>query len=201
MVKYERLQEMLGLAADDRPWTYSDLLKLSQWKNKRNDVLRRDSRICTTCGLEGTIIEKYSSHPDFSYIAVDVNDGYIPNSPAYELTIDDFNRMRVIYIPAPTVILHVHHRYYLLDSLPWEYNDAVLITMCSGCHHKWHAENKAVVYQKRGEQYYTLNVTPCDRCHGVGSLHQYKYYMGGICFKCNGARYNELIEYCRPPRI
>lgn len=198
MVKYERLQEIMGTAdAGERPWTYGDLLKLPIWKNRRNEVLRRDNLLCSTCGLPGTIIEKYSSKPDFSYTTLEVFDRYQPVDS--ELSMDDVNRMRVIYIPSPTIILHVHHRYYLLDSLPWEYNDKVLVTMCSGCHHNWHEKNKAVVYQKRGKKYYTLNVTPCERCNGVGSLLQYKYYMDGICFKCNGARYNELIEYCKPP--
>ncbi|MDC2385297.1 hypothetical protein PO144_25225, partial [Bacteroides ovatus] len=26
----------------------------------------------------------------------------------------------------------------------------------------------------------------CDRCNGTGYLPQYRYFMGGICFKCHG---------------
>ncbi len=34
--------------------------------------------------------------------------------------------------------LNIHHNYYLLGKRPWEYNDDVLITLCSQCHQKRH---------------------------------------------------------------
>ncbi len=33
-----------------------------------------------------------------------------------------------------TKTLHVHHKYYLHGKDPWDYDDAVLITLCFECH-------------------------------------------------------------------
>lgn len=202
MVKYERLVELLSGQKNvpDRPWAYGDLLKLKFWKERKNQILLRDKNTCTICGLQGTIVERNLNKEGFAYKTIETSTRQIPENPDYEITIDDINSMRVIYIPTEPVVLHVHHHYYLLDSLPWEYNNKVLITYCSHCHHKWHRENKAIVYQKVGGKYYKRILTPCERCNGVGSLEQFDYYMDGICFKCFGARYNELIEYCKPPK-
>jgi len=30
--------------------------------------------------------------------------------------------------------LHVHHRYYAQDRMPWEYDDDALVTLCEDCH-------------------------------------------------------------------
>lgn len=34
--------------------------------------------------------------------------------------------------------LHVHHRRYLNNKMPWEYDDIYLITLCDSCHAKQH---------------------------------------------------------------
>jgi len=34
--------------------------------------------------------------------------------------------------------LHVHHKYYLPDKMPWEVPDDCLITLCKVCHEKEH---------------------------------------------------------------
>ena len=34
--------------------------------------------------------------------------------------------------------LHVHHKYYVSNRLPWEYPDTALITLCNICHSKEH---------------------------------------------------------------
>ena len=34
--------------------------------------------------------------------------------------------------------LHVHHKYYLPDKMPWEVPDDCLITLCRVCHEKEH---------------------------------------------------------------
>lgn len=35
--------------------------------------------------------------------------------------------------------LHVHHKYYLRDRLPWEVPNDCLVTLCALCHEKAHA--------------------------------------------------------------
>lgn len=37
-----------------------------------------------------------------------------------------------------TSSLHVHHIFYKKNTLPWNYPDRWLITLCSECHEVWH---------------------------------------------------------------
>jgi 5-methylcytosine-specific restriction endonuclease McrA len=30
--------------------------------------------------------------------------------------------------------LHVHHKFYQVGFMPWDYNDEILITLCEECH-------------------------------------------------------------------
>jgi hypothetical protein len=36
--------------------------------------------------------------------------------------------------------LHVHHKYYIPEANPWEYNNNALITLCEYCHEQEHTE-------------------------------------------------------------
>jgi hypothetical protein len=38
-------------------------------------------------------------------------------------------------------MLHVHHIVYMKDRDPWDYDDRLLITLCSECHKRIHAIN------------------------------------------------------------
>lgn len=40
--------------------------------------------------------------------------------------------------------LNVHHKYYIPDKKPWEYNDSLLITLCEGCH-EWEEDKKYII--------------------------------------------------------
>ena len=90
------------------------------------------------------------------------------------------------YIALDFVTLHVHHKYYIEDRFPWEYDDDSLITLCSDCHSETHENNKTPLFDKHGS-ILVSDLPICDRCNGRGELPQYKYYMNGICFKCHGA--------------
>jgi len=89
--------------------------------------------------------------------------------------------------------LHVHHKYYQYEKLPWEYADEALITFCFKCHEEVHGKQKIPVYDKHGNATGEF-MTPCSRCSGAGWFHEYKHVQAGICFRCNGARYEELIN-------
>ena len=82
--------------------------------------------------------------------------------------------------------LHVHHKLYILNRKPWEYNDDKLVTLCSDCHGKIHQTHKTPLLLENG-MVINQNLRVCDRCGGRGELPQYRYYMNGICFKCHGA--------------
>lgn len=79
--------------------------------------------------------------------------------------------------------LHIHHNYYILGKKPWEYDDKALVTLCSKCHQNRHLKEQIPIYKDSKSKFY---LPLCDRCHGTGYLSQYSYYMGGICFKCQG---------------
>lgn len=82
--------------------------------------------------------------------------------------------------------LHVHHKYYIEDRYPWEYDDSALITLCSDCHSEIHKQENTPLLSADGETIIS-DLPVCDRCCGRGELPQYKYYMNGVCFKCHGA--------------
>ncbi|MBK9730844.1 MAG: hypothetical protein IPO83_06115 [Chitinophagaceae bacterium] len=87
--------------------------------------------------------------------------------------------------------LHVHHHYYQVDLLPWEYPDAALITYCWLCHEDLHKNVEVPVLSKMHKQVDVY--TPCPRCHAAGEFPQYRHVEMGICFKCHGAKYVELF--------
>lgn len=88
--------------------------------------------------------------------------------------------------------LHVHHKYYRINTLPWEYDDNALQTCCLDCHERIHKDQTINLLDKKGK--IITSLTPCDRCHGAGWIPKYSHVEGGICFKCYGAKYNEFIE-------
>ena len=90
--------------------------------------------------------------------------------------------------------LSVHHRYYLYGALAWEYDNEVLITLCSNCHRLIHQTLSPLCYYNNGEKLIPMNFTPCDRCNGAGRFSEFEHIQGGICFKCNGLRYKELFQ-------
>ncbi len=76
---------------------------------------------------------------------------------------------------------------------PWEYCDNALITLCQSCHKMVHDTLPSLVYTQKGSVLRPMNFTPCTRCNGYGYLSEYKYIQNGICFRCRGLKYEELI--------
>ncbi|MER2997382.1 hypothetical protein [Pontibacter populi] len=87
--------------------------------------------------------------------------------------------------------LEVHHKYYKVDLKPWEYPDDALTTLCWCCHDNLHKNGKVPVLDKYDNV--TGEYTNCSRCNGVGYFPEFSHIQGGICFECDGARYEELI--------
>ncbi len=92
-------------------------------------------------------------------------------------------------------LLHVHHKHYISGLDPWEYKDSELITLCEECHSFYHAHYRVPVYKLDSSgNLVEITYTPCRRCGGSGYFPQYKHVQGGVCFRCHGARYEELIS-------
>lgn len=83
--------------------------------------------------------------------------------------------------------LHVHHRYYQIDKLAWEYPDEALITLCWNCHELLHRETKIEIRDLQGN-YFDVK-KPCQRCFGAGKFPEYSHVQNGICFRCDGNRF------------
>lgn len=103
-------------------------------------------------------------------------------------------------IPIPYIIpinfsspLQVHHKYYIHKRLPWKYEDDAFITYCAKCHQEFHDYNNVKVYSEIGGILKEINYTPCKRCNGSGFLSQYLHVQNGICFRCKGARFEEML--------
>lgn len=92
------------------------------------------------------------------------------------------------------VPLQVHHKYYVYPRLPWEYEDEALVSLCAACHRIFHEENQVKIFTEEGNELIELNYTPCKRCNGLGYFDQFSKVQGGICFRCRGARFEELIQ-------
>lgn len=92
-----------------------------------------------------------------------------------------------------SVIMHVHHKFYIKDKLPWEYDNEALITLCNWCHWELHTKTIIPIYTLLSGELHELNFTPCNRCNGAGVFLEFNHVQNGVCFKCNGNRYEELI--------
>jgi 5-methylcytosine-specific restriction endonuclease McrA len=160
---------------------YNELLSTLEWKECRDSIVKRDVNKCQIClatdfprplnEQERTEFRRKQSRP-----------------------VQEFDGLKIeLAIPysATPAILHVHHTYYILNYLPWEYDRESLITVCQRCHNDIHKQEKILVY-KDSSKYEQLMLTACERCNGTGYLRQFSYYENGICFACNGDRYLEF---------
>jgi hypothetical protein len=87
--------------------------------------------------------------------------------------------------------LHVHHTFYQDGKLPWDYPDNSLQTLCWMCHEKLHKNNTIPWINMDGD--IIGEKTYCYRCHGAGIFPQYQHVQNGICFRCNGGRFEVFI--------
>lgn len=87
--------------------------------------------------------------------------------------------------------LHVHHKYYQMGKLPWDYPNEALVTLCWSCHEDIHKKEKTKWLDENGQIVGLL--TPCPRCFGAGDFPEFNHIQNGICFRCNGAKYEDLI--------
>jgi len=105
-----------------------------------------------------------------------------------KLTDSDFRLITWVYIKG----LNVHHTYYQEGLKPWQYPDDSLITYCQICHKELHDTQKIPCRDSLGNNIGEL--TPCSRCGGTGEFPEFYHVEEGICFRCNGAKYDEFIS-------
>jgi len=90
---------------------------------------------------------------------------------------------------------HVHHTYYLKDSLPWEIDENALETQCNSCHEKIHERTEIKIYKKTVNGFVETDHKEiyCKKCDGSGYLNEYRHIQSGVCFRCNGQRFEKTI--------
>lgn len=169
---------------------YFELLKTKEWFDKREIILTRDGQKCTTCGKFPTM-----AHYDFN-ASKTVHIWFGEEKLVHSKNEDGINTKN--YLPEITFAdkpysLHVHHKFYILDKLPWEYTDDSLIVLCNWCHWVYHENNIVPVFKSLDDKLEQVDMTPCSRCHGAGLFPEYKHVESGICFRCKGKRYEQLI--------
>lgn len=161
---------------------YEDLLQTDEWFKRRKEILEKDDSYCTKCGLSETLWHagKLVSFDKKKFIDTELNGERITADFPIEL---DRN-----------VYLHIHHKYYVMGRLPWEYNNDELTTLCNCCHWALHQNETVKIFQETTTGLKEKNFSVCSRCNGAGVFPEYSHVQAGICFNCHGARYEELIE-------
>lgn len=168
---------------------YSDLLNTKEWHDHREIIIERDDYICVRCRKASTIPVK-SKKGNIVYIWIEskpLSRDTLLDDPL-ENEFVDFNSDLSFTVAAKPYCLQVHHNYYLLGKLPWEYEDDALVTLCNWCHTEFHENNYVCVYRNQKEVEH-LTLTICSRCSGVGSFSKYSHVQNGICFQCRGSGY------------
>lgn len=195
---------------NNEKFLYADLLSTKEWREKREKIIIRDKIECSHCLAKGSIrkdksVYRLKSEEEISKSQQEIDKAYENLLPDYENIMKSFLPINDPIPEMPKIevdplaidlepnILHVHHTYYIKNHLPWEYKDESLMTLCSDCHQKLHNETYIPIYENKflSEK---LNFKKCLRCSGSGYIGKYHYYMDGICFRCNGFKYEELID-------
>ncbi|MGX5818004.1 hypothetical protein ACWKWU_07400 [Chitinophaga lutea] len=178
------------------PWyiPYDVLLNTIEWREFRQKIIDRDCSKCKVCNKEQS--EKtgrdYFRKPTVQEIAENSKEQLVDLLGDGTLFVKMKNAPIVgIKTDSPT-ILHVHHKYYILGRLPWEYKSEALVTVCHNCHVKIHDEEMIPVFVDDSFKE-KIDLTPCDRCNGTGFLEQHFHVQNGICFRCNGRKFEEFI--------
>lgn len=189
---------------------YEELLRTPEWLNFRLPIINRDGHKCTKCNTPATeyawgrnvywlmnysnkVIsnEFWKKWEAFKKIPGNEKEILNPSEEDY-VAVPDYEYETMVTVDAP-IRLHVHHRYYIEGVWPWQYPQEALVTLCNWCHAELHANEKVPYYRHENNQLIEWNLTPCSRCNGAGFLPQYHYVEDGICFRCHGHKYEELI--------
>lgn len=193
------LHQLRLLFENDNYIPYSQYLRTDVWKTRRLEILDRDNFTCQHCGGYETITSK------FMLVSGSTTriEGILEWSDALSINWMDskgLSRISVLVkpsqpLPDKSYKLHIHHKKYILNRLPWDYEDKDLITLCNHCHFQVHDESKIPVFSEDGRK--LAEYINCERCHGTGNIPEYKHVSGGRCFLCNGSGFNLPVFTCK----
>lgn len=136
--------------------SYKELLLTAEWRAFRERIIDRDHITCQECKIKAYP----SSGTDRYYTKMDPNEyerllkertEEIKKNPFIDLSPEMEGGFNIKNNPPYSVNeidieIHVHHTYYVLNNLPWEYDIGSLITLCSDCHKAIHKNEIIYVY-------------------------------------------------------
>lgn len=182
---------------------YSKLLQTWEWYDMRKRILERDDHKCVLCNIpeeDLTIISNEQKEKECeNYITKNLPVqkklaefykavGKIP--PSENMVVQNlrngFNTMFISNIITYNT-LQVHHTYYLAQTLPWNYSEDILQTVCVPCHQKIHQNTKIPIYYDEKLDLVVANMYGCPKCGGTGWIEEYNHVQAGICFDCGGS--------------
>lgn len=161
--------------------TYSQYLIVAEWKQKKEEINKRDNYYCTNCGKAETIIIPHAKKEGV------IHHVWLEDDEVIDLGKGNFTIGPKIVFSDKHYHLEAHHTRYILNRLPWDYKNEDLITLCNHCHTEFHQHNKVPVYSE--DELIELEYEPCPNCNGTGYIPEYKHVQAGICFQCNGEKY------------
>lgn len=163
-------------------YTYAELLSTDEWKSKRFEILEQDDFKCGKCFRHAT--EVFSNYG--KYFAIGSDQPVMINNRL-------LLKPQIYYYDEPA-FLHIHHKFYVLSRLPWEYKREDLLTLCNSCHLTLHDTTQVPVYFDEN-MVLLENLTDCPRCDGYGYINDYSHVQDGICFRCNGSKFLQVSEH------
>jgi len=176
--------DLIELYKNDDYIPYAQYLRTNHWKTKRLEILDRDKFLCQTCGAYDTTSRKNKASEivlEWSYLlAISWTDTSGQNR------ISSLNKPQGQ--PDKPYNLQVHHKKYVVNALPWNYDNKDLITLCNYCHLEEHNQNHIPIYDEQGKL--IVDHIDCSRCSGNGYIPQFKNVQNGICFKCGGSGFD-----------
>ncbi|RYH75415.1 hypothetical protein EVU94_00190 [Flavobacteriaceae bacterium 144Ye] len=177
---------------------YSDYLISTEWKKFRDKIVERDNSQCRICQRKEFFADKLDAFREMTdkekseylekikkeFLKSELGKDWVKifgSLPKFGIPMvpkEEFNNYE-------SVILNVHHQYYIKGKKPWEYNPNSLETVCSDCHTEIHNTQTIQVYEDDSK----IDSKPfinCWKCKGTGYLPKYNYVMNGVCFECQG---------------
>lgn len=189
---------------------YSELLQTSEWFEKRTIIIGLSNYKCNICRITETFyhegvhlwfkitddkkrLEEHSLNLEkeriaFNNLSIEEQEKKRAN-PLFGI-INSWEDIDIEISPKPHYF-HVHHTYYQKGKLPWEYPNEALLTLCWECHENLHQNQKIPYLDEQGV--IVSNLNPCKRCFGAGVFPEYGHVQNGVCFRCNGMKYEDFL--------
>ncbi len=195
---------------------YRKLLYTVEWNKKRKKILKRDKNTCQSCEKEKP--KEYCRKDISAFFPPGTNSiswnvvgsTRITNEPIkhgfYWLKktkefekYDKYSGFKYWNTPSGNTLivadsfqLHVHHKIYILNILPWENHEKDLKTLCNKCHKHEHSKTVIKSFYRTGNDLEPIGNEECERCGGSGYLPEFKHVENGICFGCYGGKFQQF---------